>query len=1090
MMVRKRTGVFNTGDSDYRVAGHFILKLDENRGTVVEAVLDNMPHVNETRTLDALDISDKLLVVIDGTDKVETSLFNGLITQIIYDRATTTLKVTAQDTSFIGQSAIMNDILHQKYVDSFETTLDESETGEFTATLPADTDTAAPITVQNRVAYGNPLRTMFNNKTALDADYVYATPSYIESTYTFRGVSAMPNSVDGAKKYVAQTFTVKRDTQLTNIFFPIAQYQRLYPGEIAETGEWLNVGTDALYNVLDVPTGADIDTINFSMPHTRMGPPNKLRVSLVKCVRTSGAEAIADRKTVTKSARDVETGAMVPSYGAPGDEQLSYYDGTFFGESVDEISRDKEETIVLATIEISPTEPIQSPHEPAGEIPKITHTWGVLHDDAQPTNNEAYTMFGWNLESNPISVAGGDILALVFEQLGRRDHPKLTDGVEPTDKSNPDGYLSPSNFWAVGIGRKLDGTGITETNVYPGGSYMMSALTDLDLTTNPMRTLVGTHSMEQYKPTLDSNSIGPGYNGLSDAGIWEYNDKINLMSDMANWNNALAGAMNALEATINFINDPAGVFEDEEFVHPGDLPDSLQTGGLFKGMHDLSSMYFTVVTGNWLRLGRGLYWDVDEAGKINFNYGSADWTPFSSNRFGLKMARMSLYENPATGGLLDANAKSSVYDVATAIVEKIPKWNSIIIDGMLDGIDDVEGSGYNDPANWPLSYWAMHEESAWASLQRLAIESEASMRVQTGMNDITTVLFEKRIPVRDFAYTSPAAREYTFSTRPEDPNWMKHVVSSRIERDIETMYTKFRVIGKKSEGISEAHYSIGLPLGQDQPIIFELNVPENEEKLGFERVKEFKSSSTITTHEQALTVANAAKTLYANDTFSGIVELSGLHPLYEHSTLGLMLDMNSIIRLIDDGSPSGSAVSGTDNVFRVTGINYNSREHKTDLTISTSVINREVMDAKSILDNLNKKTTTDESKHLVRLAHDTFFTLDINIPYDYTEGTLEVFLDSSNGGGPIVSDAIQAKLLLDQGMDKVAGSTGHIIAVFMPGTATIENDTEPWIFGEIGYSTTTSALAGTTEPNILFTMPSAYKYSTDTLTVIVPVTLV
>ena len=125
LLLRKRSGVFNTGSPEYRVAGHFIITLDENRGTIVEAVLDNMPHVDETRTLDALDISDRLLIVIDGTDKVEASIFNGVITQITFDRKTTTLKVTAQDTSFIGQSTIVNDILHQKYTDLFETTLDE-----------------------------------------------------------------------------------------------------------------------------------------------------------------------------------------------------------------------------------------------------------------------------------------------------------------------------------------------------------------------------------------------------------------------------------------------------------------------------------------------------------------------------------------------------------------------------------------------------------------------------------------------------------------------------------------------------------------------------------------------------------------------------------------------------------------------------------------------------------------------------------------------------------------------------------------------------------------------------------------------------
>ena len=1079
LLLRKRSGVFNTGSPEYRVAGHFIITLDENRGTIVEAVLDNMPHVDETRTLDALDISDRLLIVIDGTDKVEASIFNGVITQITFDRKTTTLKVTAQDTSFIGQSTIVNDILHQKYTDLFETTLDESETGEFTSTLPADADLAAPLTVQSRVGYGNPLRAVHNNKTALDMDVVYSTPIIDNDAFEFRGVPAMSNSKDGAKKYVAQTFTVRKDTQITNIFFPIAQYTRLYPGETPETGEWDHGPLIYnLYNVLDLP---NIGDTAFSMPHTRMGPPNKLRVTLLKCVRASSGENIQDRKTITKSSRDVEQGSHVPTYGAPGDEHLSYFDGSFFTQAVDGISRDKEESIVLGSIEISPTEPIQSPHEPAGEVPKTTYKWGELHDDAQPTNNEAYTMFGWNLESNPINVDGGDICALVFEQLGRPDHPQLTDGVEPADKSNPDGYLSPSNFWAVGIGRKLDGTGIAETNAYTDGAYLISALTTLDKTADPMREVVGTHEMEQLRPVLDTSITLPGYNGLSDAGVWEYNDKLNDNAALAAWNTNFDGMVTNLNQLANHVTDPVDLWADTEITNPGSLPDNLITSGFFRGQHDLASMYFTVITGNWLRLGRGLYWDIDESGKVNFSRGSANWTPFSSNRYGLKMARMSLYENPATGGLLDANAKSSVYDVANGIVNKIPKWNSIIVDGLLDGVDDSEGTGFNDPNIYPLSYWAMHEESAWASLQRLANHYEASMRVHTKIDDTTTLLFEKRKSVADFTFDSPGVREYTFSTRSQDPDWMKYLMASRIERDIETMYSKFRIIGKEGEGVNESHYSLGLPLGQDQPIMFELGIPENEEKLGFERLKEFKGSSTITTHEQALVVANAAKVLYGNDTFTGTIELAGLHPMYEHSTLGLMFDMNCIVRLIDDGSPSGADTSGTGNVFRVTGITYNSREHKTDLTLSTSVINREVKAAQDILDNLNKKTTTEESKHFTRLAEG------INVPADYSDGTFIMALKAEDD--TIVSQLISAKILLDQGMDKVAGSTGHLIGVFMPGTATIQDDMNPWAVGEIQFESVSSATSGNPETPISFIIDVAYKYSSDTLTVIAPVTL-
>ena len=1085
MLLKKRSGVFNTGGSEYRPKGQFRIAFDENRTTVVEAVLDNVPAVDEVRTLDALRISDRLLVVMDGTDTVEYALFNGPITDIEYDRKTTTLKVTARDTSFIGASTIVNDILHQKFTDSFETTLDESATGEYTVTLPTDTDLTAPIVVQNRVAYGNPLRSIFNNKTALDMDLVYSAPL---DSYQFRGTQYPDvDPSNGAKKYVAQTFTVKRDTQITNLFFPIAQYVRLYPNENPVSGEWNFNGIYAIQNLIDIPEAGEINTSTHSMPYTRMGPENKLRVSLVKCVRSSGAEALADRSTVTKSGRDVESREFVPTFGAPGDEHRSYIEGSFHDGFFSAEDLEKEPAQVLATIEISPTEPIEAPHYPAGEVPKVTHHLGELHDDATPTNNEAYTMFGWNLESTPINAEQGDILALIFEQLGDEVITSpLTDGVEPANKTNPDSKLSPSNFWAVGISRKLAGTGIEETNTYDDGTYLIAGLTEM---VEGVRQYVGTHGMEAYRPTLDSDYTSPGYNGKSDAGVWEYNDKINLQNDLTNWNGALDGAIDALEGTINFLADPTGIFNQGTLARPGDLPSSLMTSGYFQGLHTLSDMYFSVITGSWLRLGRGLYWDVDNNGKVNFASGSVDWTPFSTNRYGLNMAKVSVYENPATGGLLDANNKSSVYDVANAIIAKIPKWDNIIVDGVLDGVDDAEGVGYNDPSVHPMSYWAMHEESAWNSLQRLADETEASISFHTDMSDVTTIIFESRKDATDFQYDSPSEKEVTISSRDDDPSWMKYLVSSRIGRDIESMYTKFRVIGSQQSNVTDTHYSLGLPVGGDQPIVFELEIPENLEELGFDRIKEFKSETNIKTHDQALVVANAAKLLYGNDTFSGTIELAGLHPLRMHSTLGLMIDTNSIVRLLDAKSPSGAAESGLDNVFRITGISYSSLEHKTDFTISTSVTNREIKEAKSIIDNLNKKTTTAASKHLIRLADSTFYTQQITMPATFTDGTIAIKLDDAEGGGGNLSAALEAKFLLDVGETKSAGATGHIIAVVPPGLATISSDLNPWLFGEITYDTTASALSGIAEPPFYFTLDKVYKYSADTLTIIVPVTL-
>jgi len=547
---------------------------------------------------------------------------------------------------------------------------------------------------------------------------------------------------------------------------------------------------------------------------------------------------------------------------------------------------------------------------------------------------------------------------------------------------------------------------------------------------------------------------------------------------MSTWNEDWATLIEEMNAKLNALMD-----ENVELTDPGEIP---ITSELFLGQHSLSDMYFTAVTNGWVRLGRGIYWDIDESGQVNFQKGTVQWTPFSSNRFGIPMGRISVYENPATGGLLDADNKSSVYDVAKAIIGKIPKWQSILVDGLLDGLDDVEGSGYNDPTTYPLSYWSMHEETAWESLQRLAQDHEATMRVHTHQNGTTTILFEKRKALVDFAYDSPGDREYTISTRSDDPNWMKHLMSSKIERDIETMYSKFRVTGNQTTELGEIYYSLGLPVGNPQPIVFELNIPENEEKLGFERIKEFKSTH-INTHAEALIVANAARTLYANDTYSGTVELAGCRLLYEHDTLGIMFDMNAILRLIDSGSVSGAATSGTENVFRVTGIQYSSSEHKTDVKLSTSVLDREVVEAQRIIDNLNKKTSVD-SVHISRLGKE-FWGDSLILDELFVDGTLELALGNTEGGGGNYSDSVSASFLLDHGMSKQAGDTGHVIAVFQPGYAAIATDTSPWLNAKVTFETPLSQSTGIEESPLEIKFDKIYKYSADTLTIIIPVTL-
>ena len=910
---------------------------------------------------------------------------------------------------------------------------------------------------------------------------------------------------DGAKKVVAQVFKAGRDDEITNIFFPICLFMRRYPSQITVAaggtgtnvivngaqapwyiGNWdqtssLSPGTYDWHEMVALPTGTAIDTANFGQPYNTFGPGMDLKVTLVRCTRA--AKDDNNQGGYTKYTRHVDKKENIPTAVRIEDLGGDYTGGVLWDATttpssdplpfeVVEIMKDINGNDVQITIE--PDNPIPAPHYPTGA--PIAHNYNIGNDNpnyGSPGSRgngheffmtdeqyaDAYTLFGWNLEAAPVSIERNEHYALIFEMLGDENHPKLTDGVDIGGTANP-GYLSPACAWGVGLSLQFEGFTNQyniENPLYTDGEHLKT------LNTSGSGSKIGYHGKVAWGTLIRSSpgysityapwdatplSIdGPSITGAN-FGHWELEDWLSQSG--------------VYDMDYDFTMEPK--VGGPSVALPMANVSSLT---LWRGRSDNLTQFFSIVGGGWQVAGENLYWKWDgENKRILWGAGSANFTPVTD--IGpVKMSKVSYYTNPTTGGLLRATDASTLRDVFHSLCSRVSSWATIICDGNADGADDAYGTGYNDVNNFELSYWSAVNESAWQSVVRLAQEYDANVWIHTDLNGANTVVFEKKEPIVDFTYNAGSTHQYCYSNRDIDTANLKFLTYTKITQDIENMYTRFRVIGASPDGeTGQVIPGLPAPDSTGPPISWILDVPEIEAITGYRKEFTFEAKKNITSFEIAKKAAEALKTIHAVNQYDGTVTLSGCHPIYKNPTLGLMFDRNAIIRIMDKYAVTTDSPTGTANVFRVTGISYNSKDHKTDIKLTTVMENKSYIEAEKLLEQLkkNQQNELDGQKFVQKVDYVSTQFLPVA---DMTMTPMD-----SAGTIPGSTDAYPT-IVDDVGKWYLVGS-------FLPGYGTISNDQYPLTRIQVdvpGIGLLTTDLES-----------SVYKWPKDSLTVIVEFT--
>ena len=922
---------------------------------------------------------------------------------------------------------------------------------------------------------------------------------------------------NGAKKVVAQTFEATRDDQITNIFFPIAKCIRRYPSQITasrgkdEHGNNIASGTNVIaddgwdqtsalspgnygwHEIVGCPQETRLHDTARGQPYNTFGPGLDLKVTLVKCTQSESAQSgstVSSGGATTKYDTHVNKKEMVPSavsLGQLGGTPEAGIDWTNLDDlsyAAVEVMKDSDGNPIQITIE--PENPVPSPHYPAGET-IATNYMLMNHNTNYPDNKrghghevfmhdenyaDAYTLFGWNLESTPVNIERGETYALVFEMLGNPNHPQETDGTDIGGTPNP-GYLSPAIAWAVGIAIANDAlinhiSGVTNTawTIYDEGAHLKSALnenTNSDGTGN----MVGHHGRVTYSsqirslpgyditygqgspPTWQhtpSSRAGPYISG-AEFGFWEYEDWLSTQA--------------ARDLNYNvMVSDKGG-----SAAGSVEMPTMFPVCG-FRGKGSHISSYFSVVSGAWKVAGENLYWKWDAQRRlVLWGAGSADYQPVTDIG-NIKMSRISYYSNPSTGGLLRASNKSTVRDVFHSLCSRVSEWGTVVCDYTLDGADDVYGTGYNDSSTFELSYFSSTNETVWKSIVKLAQQYDAKVWIHTDLSGNNTLVFEKMTTITDFAYNNPGIHQYSFSNRTEDPDILKYMTYTKISQDIENMYTRFRIIGASPDEASGTYTIPGLPTANTSspPISWILDVPQMQTLTGYRKEFEFKSEKNITSFELAKKAAEALKTIYAQDQYSGTLTLSGCHPLYENASLGLMFDRNAVVRIMDKYAVTGDSPTGTTNVFRVTGIEYESREHKTSLQLTTIIENTDYVEAQRTINQLKKNEQKEQD-----IGNRYTEKCDAPSPLALSTTMMMYVRDST---GRIIAGEDKSPTVVD------GDGEWFLVGSFLAGYGTIANDAQPIIQVESEEITTPATSYISALEN------SIYKWEKDSLTVI------
>lgn len=1031
--VTKRVGTFSDGHTEAAGLGHVELDFEFRKAAEFTATFDNA-----NKKLNGLSTGDYINYSVQYAGATHT-LFFGIIQRVKFDSVSMTCNVEALDTGTIGKSRDLNRELYQKFNPNVQTDIVKVG-GKFESAIPAEAKLDAPLTVKSRRVEGNHLRTDLDNDANHQWDPVYATPDISDGGQNRGGAgpfSSQPNCDlyevrNGAERHATQVFTVPNTGTITNLIIPLtivrhlhenaannlhADYDTIYAAD-GGSGAWNLPGVIGNCMYCFQATDTRTEAASASM----LGPLETLEISLVKAVKCT--ESGIGATTHTPADVSVRSGDYIPTSLNAGAEwitatghnwgtKLAAYDTFPLTDPC--LHRDG----THATVDVSPTDVIGAPNGPAGETIKHTYKWRTMYDD---NGLDAYTMFEWNFAHNPISVTAGDQIAIVVAMKGHivngaPGSPEaflpLHEIPNPNDDTIYERRLTPCAYWGVGINKyQAQAT----YGRYDEGSYMMAALS------TSSNTAKGHHGSASFSLLAHE----PGYDSqYAQYGIWEYMANVNpQVMQMEAWNSANAGN------TLNMFNFP-----------------------LYDNRWNTHAMYFTVVMDGYSPLTRIRHYELDELSrKVLFGENASIFVPIDTDYLASNLIKLDYYSNPISGGLLNPGAASSVSDMVKKLATFIPQWTSVICDATGDYVDDAQNVGYRDPATWEFHYLSCVQSNVWDSLQEVALRNDAQVwTYHDGAN--ATLIFEKLTPLSDFTYTAPGSHQYTFSTRTEDDNWMKHIIKLEIKRDVNNMYSRFKVVGRTDPKTQYGYNAftkeyMEVRTSEPSPITYYLDAPEVEALLGYRREKVMTNNRNVTTYQSAADVAKALKTIYGVDQWSGEITLAGLHPLMNSPTLGLIFDRNAVVRIIDDHNPILSSSSGTTNVFRVTGATYNATQHTTKIRLTNLLESKPELQARRLLEDIRKSESLENTgRDISAFAKQTTPTM---TPF-VSESSVGLF--DSSGAELTVPGYSRVKCSI---VDDAELNSFQVIAQFGAGNGTIQSQSLPiryvQVFGNGGIS--------------------------------------
>lgn len=384
--------------------------------------------------------------------------------------------------------------------------------------------------------------------------------------------------------------------------------------------------------------------------------------------------------------------------------------------------------------------------------------------------------------------------------------------------------------------------------------------------------------------------------------------------------------------------------------------------------------------------------------------------------------RVSEYENPSSGGLVNSTGVMTVDDVVKQLNKHVDTSALSIGWDPTPTIDAVFAT-----SAFKVDSFVIKQRSINDALRDLSNQHRA--QVSLSADSTKRLTFEA---VTDIAsITVPlATHEYIVSRRPEDDDDFLLILKNDVVQVEEEIFTRFIVKGKTPDLV--AVY-----------VNWEL-----EKQFGYAIEMDAQVFSKETSYDNLWLYAQLLNDLHGQTNMrKGEIEVSGYFP-----TINNRLDANGIIRIIDpemeDGDQDGAFGTETDNVFKIVSLVYDGDRNTTKIRVSTTPINRQLIeeqleDQRNFMNGVEPSSPdVDEHRTIDLIEDSTSPTVSTNIDTLYAG-----LIDENDDEISITENPAYLRQLChlyEQDSDRDGTTDFRAYSAYFPaGIGTIANDTKP-----------------------------------------------